>query len=732
MSRRKIGGWIILALLLSMIGQAAGGNHKVIAEESSVQEISIWDGTVDTTWYDKDSSQKEYWIYNASQLAGLAELVNSGEQMRDITITMMEDIYLNADWEQYALWETQAPDNAWTPIGTKELAFMGTFDGGNHTIYGLYIDTDADVQGFFGAEGVFNSSEIHNLHIRNAYVRGGSKVGAFVGTSEGAGGLGITNCSAEEVIVKGSEDGYYVGGIAGFADENWGIQKSHVTGRVQGGNYVGGMLGYTSSNHNLRMDYVNAEVLGKSYVGGIAGKITDDYGTDCCYSQGIITGDEYVGGMFGSLISTRLYLISSYTTCQVSGQRRTGRILGQYQKAERDTIEVYYPKNETDSSEYFDIGCDENGNEYRWNQLSGLGVPEEYLSGGQFCNERQTIYGIRLGEDKYPSFLDGENKVLKVSYQYEDGGSVQFKYYNYQNKIDDWQPYLTSGQRVRWFVCDADGKKTNVEWDFNVDKVITDTTLIMQRENVPSPSPTAFPGETAAPTSTPMPTELPIATPELTSTSTPMPTRLPTETPELTSTSTPMPTRLPTETPELTSTSTPMPTGFPTLMPIMAATTTSPETTAQIAKKTPEVQEKGIVRKTIFIKNKIKYQVLTVNGKKGTVQVSGLKSKSTRIKKLTIPKHVVFKGVKFTVVSIADNAFSKNISLEKAVLGTSIQSIGKKAFYATNNLKFIDIRTKKLRKIGKKAFVGIHPSARIKIPRVKKEEYIKLLANKYG
>ncbi len=133
-----------------------------------------------------------------------------------------------------------------------------------------------------------------------------------------------------------------------------------------------------------------------------------------------------------------------------------------------------------------------------------------------------------------------------------------------------------------------------------------------------------------------------------------------------------------------------------------------------------------------FTKNKIKYQVLTVNGKKGTVQVRGLKSKSTRIKKLTIPKHVVFKGGKFSVVSIVDNAFSKNKSLEKAVLGTNIQSIGKKAFYATNNLKFIDIRTKKLQKIGKKAFVGIHPSARIKVPRLKKEEYIKLLANKYG
>ena len=53
------------------------------------------------------------------------------------------------------------------------------------------------------------------------------------------------------------------------------------------------------------------------------------------------------------------------------------------------------------------------------------------------------------------------------------------------------------------------------------------------------------------------------------------------------------------------------------------------------------------------------------------------------------------------------------------------------AFYGTKQLRYIDIRTKKLKAIGKKAFIGIYPAAKIKIPRTRKKKYIKLLAKKY-
>ena len=86
----------------------------------------------------------------------------------------------------------------------------------------------------------------------------------------------------------------------------------------------------------------------------------------------------------------------------------------------------------------------------------------------------------------------------------------------------------------------------------------------------------------------------------------------------------------------------------------------------------------------------------------------------------------------FDVVAIDDRAFYKNRKIRRVLIGTNIQLIGKMAFYGTRQLRYIDIRTKKLKVIGKKAFIGIYPAAKIKIPRARKKKYIKLLANKYG
>ena len=131
----------------------------------------------------------------------------------------------------------------------------------------------------------------------------------------------------------------------------------------------------------------------------------------------------------------------------------------------------------------------------------------------------------------------------------------------------------------------------------------------------------------------------------------------------------------------------------------------------------------------VFVVKKIRYRVIKVNGRKGSVTVKGVEG---TVKKLVIPKKVIYKGIRFDVVAIADRAFYKNRKIRRALIGTNIKLIGKMAFYGTKQLRYIDIRTKKLKAIGKKAFIGIYPAAKIKIPCTRKKKYIKLLANKYG
>lgn len=150
-----------------------------------------WDGTTDISWYDE--SKTAFQLTSAEQLAGLAELVNSGTTFDRKTVKLTVNVILNKEIKFDAGGKvTNASElKKWTPIGripyhdndrNKE-SFRGNFDGGNHIISGLYINTTEDYQGLFG--GVCNLHENFNVVIKNvgivsSYIRGGLYVAAIV------------------------------------------------------------------------------------------------------------------------------------------------------------------------------------------------------------------------------------------------------------------------------------------------------------------------------------------------------------------------------------------------------------------------------------------------------------------------------------------------------------------------------------------------------------------------
>ena len=80
-------------------------------------------------------------------------------------------------------------------------------------------------------------------------------------------------------------------------------------------------------------------------------------------------------------------------------------------------------------------------------------------------------------------------------------------------------------------------------------------------------------------------------------------------------------------------------------------------------------------------------------------------------------------------LAIAANAFKNQKKIKKVVIPSSVNRIGKKAFYGCKNLKNITIKTTKLTKknVGSKAFFGIHAKAVIKVPKKKLSAYRKML-----
>ena len=102
------------------------------SEAKDNADIHIWDGTADTSWYDEEETSFE--ISTPEELAGLVELSDKGYTMEGQTITLTADLYLN-DVSSYDEWKTGSNTiRNWVQIKK----FSGVFDGGEHTIYGLY------------------------------------------------------------------------------------------------------------------------------------------------------------------------------------------------------------------------------------------------------------------------------------------------------------------------------------------------------------------------------------------------------------------------------------------------------------------------------------------------------------------------------------------------------------------------------------------------------------------
>lgn len=120
--------------------------------------------------------------------------------------------------------------------------------------------------------------------------------------------------------------------------------------------------------------------------------------------------------------------------------------------------------------------------------------------------------------------------------------------------------------------------------------------------------------------------------------------------------------------------------------------------------------------------------------------------------KITIPATVTYSNIKYSVTSIAPNAFKeckklttvkigkniitigqkafyKCVSLKKITIPSNVKNIKKQAFAGCGKLKNIIIKTKKLtiKTVGSNAFKSIHPKAIITVPSSKKTAYIKIL-----
>lgn len=255
-----------------------------------------WIDEANTDWYTSNSEASEFTITSTAELAGLAKLVNGGNDFSKKTIKLGANIDLAG--------------KEWTPIGKSGKPFIGIFDGQGKTISNLVIDmsSKSDV----GLFGYTSNGEIKNFTLNNAKVVGDLDVGAVAGTPYTS---KYTNISVTGLIqVEGFS---YVGGALGknaYANvtnvDVIGSEGSYV--KAESGyyrTYLGGLIGFMGEgSHTVSDCDVEIDVTGSTCnVGGILGILHYNNTMENCTYKGNLTltdPDAEDGTEFGALTGT--------------------------------------------------------------------------------------------------------------------------------------------------------------------------------------------------------------------------------------------------------------------------------------------------------------------------------------------------------------------------------------------------------------------------------------------
>ena len=284
-------------------------NTLIIPEGVKVENLTVNRGNVEiygdlAVKVAKASGYKGtiiYFISTVEQLRALATEVNGGTTFSGMQIKLSNDIDLKSE--------------EWTPIGRKDKAFQGTFDGCGYTISNLKIErgvNNSSSNADMGLFGFTSDGKVMNFTLYNAFVKAGIDVGAIAGTPYTSSYSNIT--LAGDVKVEGYS---YVGGMFG---KNVYKGMENLTVRVNEGSYVkaesetyrtyvGGVIGFMGEG-NIIISNVesNINVTGSTCdVGGITGIAHYGNTFENCICTGNVTlvnandaGDQLeIGGIAG-------------------------------------------------------------------------------------------------------------------------------------------------------------------------------------------------------------------------------------------------------------------------------------------------------------------------------------------------------------------------------------------------------------------------------------------------
>ena len=208
------------------------------------ENIPDWDGEkteMPEIKKNETTGKFDWYIYNESQMKFFANYVNetltekdkkmitdNNTTIEEIAITKETTIYLMDDLNLGSTFDKDGKvisGKQWIPIGhDKSKTLLGTFEGNNHYICGVYISNKEKFNGIFG-----NCNSVKNLTIKNSYIEGINLTGGIAGAVRGGVVENCHNFNTTVVLKEGNNN--TVGGVVAQCTGEK-IEKCTNTGNV--------------------------------------------------------------------------------------------------------------------------------------------------------------------------------------------------------------------------------------------------------------------------------------------------------------------------------------------------------------------------------------------------------------------------------------------------------------------------------------------------------------------
>ena len=309
-------------------------NQQEVSTNNNQSNFDIPENVVNATIaeanYEEVEASKEnvIEISNANELMNFAAAVNGGNNYQNTLVKLTNNIDLTG----YSYPSLTGFD----PIGTEAAPFAGIFDGQNHTISNIYINsvkpgetTNTINVGLFG---VINNAMIKDLTV--SYAENCSlyanNFGGIVGLSNGTSTL--KNCKITGSVVENSEDtaGGLIGKAVGTGEDKLKVIDctneatiSIVDSKDTNTESIGGLIGASEvtteilNGNNTSSIGIDDSTASAQNVGGLVGKASGSIVVIDSKNEGSVNG-KYSGGMVA--------LVDSGDKIWIQNSKNTGNI----------------------------------------------------------------------------------------------------------------------------------------------------------------------------------------------------------------------------------------------------------------------------------------------------------------------------------------------------------------------------------------------------------------------